>query len=78
VVKSQSDVINAKKLLRAAEGQIAEARVELNTLMGRDPSATLQVSGTLEGARSELYKDRLCSRWPWRATRVFARDQCKG
>jgi outer membrane protein, heavy metal efflux system len=50
VVKSQSDVINAKKLLRAAEGQIAEARIELNTLMGRDPSATLQVSGTLEGA----------------------------
>jgi outer membrane protein, heavy metal efflux system len=48
VVKSQSDVINAKKLLRAAEGQIAEARIELNTLMGRDPSATLQVSGTLE------------------------------
>jgi outer membrane protein, heavy metal efflux system len=50
VVKSQSDVINANKLLRAAEGQIAEARIELNTLMGRDPSATLQVSGTLEGA----------------------------
>ena len=39
-----------KKLLRAAEGQIAEGRIELNTLMGRDPSATLQVSGTLEGA----------------------------
>ncbi len=50
VAKSQSDVINAKKLLRAAEGQIAEARVELNTLMGRDPSAPLQVSGKLEGA----------------------------
>jgi outer membrane protein, heavy metal efflux system len=28
-VKSQSDVINAKKLLRTAEGQMAEARVEL-------------------------------------------------
>jgi cobalt-zinc-cadmium efflux system outer membrane protein len=56
VVKSQSDVINAKKLLRAAEGQIAEARVELNTLMGRDPSATLQVSGTLEGAAPSYTK----------------------
>ena len=56
VVKSQSDVINAKKLLRAAEGQIAEARVELNTLMGRDPSAALQVSGTLEGAAPSYTK----------------------
>ena len=56
VVKSQSDVINAKKLLRAAEGQIAEGRVELNTLMGRDPSATLQVSGTLEGAAPSYTK----------------------
>ena len=50
VAKSRSNVINAKKLLRAAEGQIAEARVELNTLMGRDPSAPLQVNGKLEGA----------------------------
>ena len=56
VVKSQSDVINAKKLLRAAEGQIAEGRVELNTLMGRDPSATVQVSGTLEGAAPSYTK----------------------
>ena len=56
VVKSQSDVINAKKLLRAAEGQIAEGRVELNTLMGRDPSATVQVSGTLEGAAPNYTK----------------------
>jgi cobalt-zinc-cadmium efflux system outer membrane protein len=56
VVKSESDVINAKKLFRAAEGQIAEARVELNTLMGRDPSAMLQVSGTLEGAAPSYRK----------------------
>lgn len=47
-VKSQGDVINAKKLLRAAEGQIAAARVELNTLLGRDPSAPLEVTGTLD------------------------------
>src|SRR4029077_8594219 len=56
VVKSQSDVINAKKLLRAAEGQIAEARVELNTLMGRDPSPTLQASGTMKGAAQSYTK----------------------
>lgn len=47
-VKSQGDVINAKKLLRAAEGQIAVARVELNTLLGRSPSAPLEVAGTLD------------------------------
>jgi outer membrane protein, heavy metal efflux system len=58
-VKSQSDVINAKKLLRTAEGQIAEARVELNTLMGRDPSARLQVIGTLETVTSSYAKTDL-------------------
>ncbi len=47
-VKSQGDVINAKKLLRAAEGQIAVARVELNTLLGRSPSAPLEVTGTID------------------------------
>jgi cobalt-zinc-cadmium efflux system outer membrane protein len=57
--KSQSDVINAKKLLHAAEGQIAEASVELNTLMGRDPAAPLQVSGTLEGAAPSYTKTDL-------------------
>lgn len=49
-VKAQADVINAKKLVREAEGQIADARVELNVLMGRDPSTPLQASGQLEGA----------------------------
>jgi len=49
-VKSQGDVINAKKLLRAAEGQRAEARVELNTLLGRDPSANVEVAGKLDDA----------------------------
>jgi hypothetical protein len=46
--KANPIVINAKKLLRAAEGQITEARAELNALMGRDPSAPLQVTRTLE------------------------------
>jgi cobalt-zinc-cadmium efflux system outer membrane protein len=59
VAKSQSDVINAKKLLRAAEGQIADARVELKTLMGRDPTAPLQVNGTLEGAAPSYTKTDL-------------------
>lgn len=44
-VKSQGDVINAKRLLAAAEGEIAAARVELNSLLGRDPSAPLEVAG---------------------------------
>ncbi len=49
-VKAQADVIDAKKLIREAEGQINDARVELNVLMGRAPSTELQVSGQLEGA----------------------------
>lgn len=44
-VKSQGDVINARKLLVAAQGDIAAARIELNTLLGRDPSAPLEVVG---------------------------------
>jgi len=47
-VKSQGDVINARKLLQAAENQIAAARVELNGLMGRDPATPLEVTGTLD------------------------------
>ena len=52
-VKSQGDVINAKRLLAAAEGEIAAARVELNSLLGRDPSASLEVAGTLIDPASE-------------------------
>lgn len=52
-VKSQGDVINAKKLLTAANGEIAAARVELNSLLGRDPSAPLEVSGTLTDTAPE-------------------------
>lgn len=47
-VKAQGDVINARKLLQTAENQIAAARVELNGLLGRDPSAPLEVTGALE------------------------------
>lgn len=49
-VKSQGEVINARKLLQMAVNQIASARVELNTLLGRDPSVPLEVAGTLDGA----------------------------
>jgi cobalt-zinc-cadmium efflux system outer membrane protein len=47
-VKSQGDVITAKKLLGAAEGEIAAARVELNSLLGREPLALFEVTGTLD------------------------------
>lgn len=47
-VKSQGDVINARKLLGAAEGEIAAARVELNLLLGRDSSAPLELAGALD------------------------------
>lgn len=47
-VKSRGDVITARKLLAAAEGDIAASKVELNTLLGRDPSAPLSVSGALD------------------------------
>ncbi len=52
-VKSRGDVINAKKLIVAAEGEIAAARVELNSLLGRDPSGPLEVSGILTDAAPE-------------------------
>lgn len=52
-VKSQGEVINAQKLLRMAEGQIASARVELNALLGRDPLAPLEIAGTLDSAPTE-------------------------
>lgn len=49
-VKAQGEVINARKLRQVAENQIAAARVELNGLLGRDPSAPLEVTGTLDDA----------------------------
>ena len=47
-VKAQGDVINARKLLQTAENQIAAARVELNGLLGRNPSGPVEVTGALE------------------------------
>jgi cobalt-zinc-cadmium efflux system outer membrane protein len=49
-VKGQADLIEAQKLARTADGQVASARVELNTLLGRDPSAPLTLNGTLRDA----------------------------
>lgn len=51
-VKSSVDVLNATKLLRAAEGEIAVARVELNILLGRDPASPLEVTGSLDPTAS--------------------------
>jgi len=47
-VRSQGDVINAQKLLRAARGQIAAAQTELNVLMGRDPVGPVLAEGELD------------------------------
>jgi cobalt-zinc-cadmium efflux system outer membrane protein len=60
-VKSQGEVINAQKLLRMAEGQIATARVQLNALLGRDPLAPLEIVGTLDGAAPALPLSALLS-----------------
>jgi cobalt-zinc-cadmium efflux system outer membrane protein len=49
-VKGQAELIDAQKLARAVEGQIASARVELNTLLGRNASSPLRLSGSLQNA----------------------------
>lgn len=49
-IKGQADLIEAQKLARTAEGESAAARIELNTLLGRPPSAPLEVRGDLAGA----------------------------
>lgn len=57
-VKSRGDVINARKLLAAAEGDIAAARAGLNTLLGREPSRAVAVDGVLDAiAKSEIPGD---------------------
>ncbi len=56
-IKSQGEVINARKLLQAAENEIAAAQVELNLLLGRNPSAPLEVSGVLDGALARPMSD---------------------
>jgi outer membrane protein, heavy metal efflux system len=47
-VKSQAELISANKALSDAQGRVAVARVTLNTLLGRSPSAPLEITGTLE------------------------------
>jgi cobalt-zinc-cadmium efflux system outer membrane protein len=47
-IKSQAELIDANKALRKAEGEMNIARVTLNALMGRTPSAPLEVSGDLD------------------------------
>jgi outer membrane protein, heavy metal efflux system len=47
-IKSEADLIAAKAALREAEGRVTTARIALNTLLGRPPSAPLAVSGSLE------------------------------
>ncbi len=46
-IKSQAELINANKAVRKAEGEMNIARVTLNVLMGRGPSAPLEVIGDL-------------------------------
>jgi len=55
-VKSLADLIAARKAERQAEGRLATARVALNTLVGRAPTAPLKISGTQEsvGPRGSL------------------------
>jgi cobalt-zinc-cadmium efflux system outer membrane protein len=53
-VKSQGDVIAARKLLVAAEGAIAAARVELNLLLGREAAAPVEADGTLTSDAGEI------------------------
>ena len=59
-VKGQAELIDAQKLARAAEGQIATARVELNTLLGRDPSAPLRLNGTLTQRSPARHDWQIC------------------
>ncbi|MCK9588621.1 MAG: TolC family protein [Terrimicrobiaceae bacterium] len=47
-LKSQADLIIAQSALREAEGRVASARIVLNTLMARSPTASLSLSGSLD------------------------------
>lgn len=48
VVKAEAELVSAKKLLRDAQSDSAAARISLNNITGRDPSAPIKVQGTLE------------------------------
>src|SRR5215471_3664811 len=50
-VKSQADLIAANKALGQAETRMSIARVTLNSLMGRNPNASLIVSGELDNVQ---------------------------
>jgi cobalt-zinc-cadmium efflux system outer membrane protein len=47
-IKSQADLIVAQSALRDAEGQVAAARIALNTVLARPPSQPLTLAGSLE------------------------------
>jgi outer membrane protein, heavy metal efflux system len=47
-VKSQAELIAANKALGEAQARVVAARVSLNTLLGRSPSAPIEISGTLD------------------------------
>lgn len=47
-LKSQADLIAATKALQQARGEVVVARVTLNALMARNPSVSLEISGSLE------------------------------
>ena len=47
-MKSQAELIAANRSMQQAQGEVIAARVSLNTFMGREPSAPLEISGTLE------------------------------
>jgi cobalt-zinc-cadmium efflux system outer membrane protein len=47
-IKSQADLIVAQSALRDAEGQVAAARIALNTVLARPPGQPLTLAGSLE------------------------------
>ncbi len=49
VLKAEADFIAAQKLLRESQGRIASAKVTLNAIAGRPPTAPLRVAGVLDG-----------------------------
>ena len=49
-MKSQAELIAAERELFDSQGKVTAARVTLNALLGRSPSAPLSVTGTLDNA----------------------------
>lgn len=46
-IKSQADLISANRALGEARGRVTAGRITLNMLVGRPPSAPLQITGSL-------------------------------